>query len=146
MEARRNPFTYVLCHSSCVSFILRCKIDVRNSETPNMDTILYINYVCFYFKHYVIIERRSILMMKIILMMHQISVVKICKEQAHFLVAYDFVREQVMAKEIELQHVSSRECVADIFTKALGKDLYMKHRTHLGVVSKSMLDLVEEGV
>ncbi|KAJ7525783.1 hypothetical protein O6H91_17G066400 [Diphasiastrum complanatum] len=64
----------------------------------------------------------------------------------HIEVTSHFVREQVMAKEVELQHVSLRECVADIFTKALGKDLFMKHRTSLGVFSKSMLKLVEDGV
>ncbi|KAJ7549599.1 hypothetical protein O6H91_07G059600 [Diphasiastrum complanatum] len=47
----------------------------------------------------------------------------------HIEVAYHFVREQVMAKEVELQHVSSRECLADIFTKALGKEVFTKHRT-----------------
>ena len=64
----------------------------------------------------------------------------------HIEVAYHFVREQVIKKEVELQHVSSRECVADIFTKALAKDLFIKHRSDLGVISKSMLRLVEEGV
>lgn len=67
----------------------------------------------------------------------------------HIEIAHHFVRDQVIAKEVELQHVSTKECVADIFTKPLGKEPFIKHRSSLGMYSKSMFNLegkVEEGV
>ena len=77
METWRNNSILILCYSSCTSFILKCKIDVRNSETSNMDTIIYINYEVYCFEHIRIFERRSILNMEIILKLDQSSVVKI---------------------------------------------------------------------
>jgi hypothetical protein len=38
----------------------------------------------------------------------------------HIEVHYHFIREKVLAKEIDLIHVSTEDQVADIFTKALG--------------------------
>jgi hypothetical protein len=38
----------------------------------------------------------------------------------HIEVHYHFIRKKVLAKEIDLIHVSTKDYVADIFTKALG--------------------------
>jgi hypothetical protein len=44
----------------------------------------------------------------------------------HIEVHYHFIREKVLAKEIDLIHVSTEDQVADIFTKALGIDKLKK--------------------
>jgi hypothetical protein len=41
-------------------------------------------------------------------------------------VHYHFIREKVIAKEIDLIHVNIEDQVADIFTKALGTDKLKK--------------------
>jgi hypothetical protein len=51
----------------------------------------------------------------------------------HIEVHYHFIREKVLAKEIDLIHVSTEDQVADIFTKALGTDKLKKFRKMLGV-------------
>ena len=62
---------FILVYSSCVGFIFQCKIGIRNSETSNRDTIVYINYDVSCFVHIRIRERRSILQRKIILILDQ---------------------------------------------------------------------------
>jgi hypothetical protein len=52
----------------------------------------------------------------------------------HIEVHYHFVREKVLAKEIDLIHVSTKYQVADIFTKALGTDKLKKFRKMLRVL------------
>jgi hypothetical protein len=49
-------------------------------------------------------------------------------------VHYHFIREKVIAKEIDLIHVSTENQVADIFTNALGIDKLRKFRKMLGVL------------
>ncbi len=49
-------------------------------------------------------------------------------------VHYHFIREKVLAKEINLIHVSNEDQVADIFTKALNTDKLKKFRKMLGVL------------
>jgi hypothetical protein len=44
----------------------------------------------------------------------------------HIEVHYHFIREKVLAKEINLIHVSTEDQVVDIFTKALGIDKLKK--------------------
>jgi hypothetical protein len=41
-------------------------------------------------------------------------------------VHYHFIREKVIAKEIDLIHVNTKDQVVDIFTKALGTDKLKK--------------------
>jgi hypothetical protein len=41
-------------------------------------------------------------------------------------VHYHFIREKVLAKEIDLIHVSTEDQIADIFIKALGTDKLKK--------------------
>ncbi len=52
----------------------------------------------------------------------------------HIEVHYHFIREKVLAKEINLIHVSIEDQVADIFTKALGIDKLKKFRKMFGVL------------
>ncbi len=52
----------------------------------------------------------------------------------HIEVHYHFIRKKVLAKEIDLIHVSIEDQVADIFTKALGTDKLKKFRKMLGVL------------
>ncbi len=47
---------------------------------------------------------------------------------------YHFIREKVIAKEIDLIHVNTEDQVADIFTKALGTDKLKKFQQMLGVL------------
>jgi hypothetical protein len=44
----------------------------------------------------------------------------------HIEVHYHFIRETILAKEIDLIHVSTEDQVVDIFTKALGTDKLKK--------------------
>jgi histone deacetylase 1/2 len=52
----------------------------------------------------------------------------------HIEVHYHFSREKVLAKEIDLIHVSTEDQIADIFTKALGTYKLKKFRKMLGVL------------
>jgi hypothetical protein len=52
----------------------------------------------------------------------------------HIEVHYHFIREQVLAKEIDLIHVSIENQVGNIFTKALGINKLRKFRKMLGVL------------
>jgi hypothetical protein len=52
----------------------------------------------------------------------------------HIEVHYHFIREKVLAKEIDLIHVSTEDQVADIFTKALSTDKLKKFLKMLGVL------------
>jgi hypothetical protein len=44
----------------------------------------------------------------------------------HIEVHYHFIKEKVIAKEIDLIHVSTKDQVVDIFTKALGTNKLKK--------------------
>jgi len=52
----------------------------------------------------------------------------------HIEVHYHFIREKVLAKEIDLIHVSTEDQVVDIFTKALGTDKLRKFKKMLSVL------------
>jgi hypothetical protein len=52
----------------------------------------------------------------------------------HIEVHYHFIREKVLAKKINLIHVSTEDQVVDIFTKALGTDKLKKFQKMLGVL------------
>ena len=56
----------------------------------------------------------------------------------HIDVRYHFVRERLERGDIRVDYVRTDEQVADIFTKALPKELFKKFRARL-VVSKSSL-------
>jgi hypothetical protein len=52
----------------------------------------------------------------------------------HIEVHYHLIREKVIAKEIDLNHVSIEDQVANIFTKALGTNKLKKFRKMFGVL------------
>jgi len=52
----------------------------------------------------------------------------------HIEVHYHFIKEKVLAKEIDLIHVSTQDQVANIFTKALGTYKLKKFRQMFGVL------------
>ena len=56
----------------------------------------------------------------------------------HIEVHYHFVREKVLAGEIDLIYVSTEEQVADIFTKALGTEKLCRFRSLLGVLEMDL--------
>jgi hypothetical protein len=60
----------------------------------------------------------------------------------HIEVHYHFIREKVLAKEIDLIHVGTKDQVADIFTKVLGTNKLKKFRKMFGVLE---LDLSLRG-
>ncbi len=60
----------------------------------------------------------------------------------HIEVHYHFIREKVLAGEIDLIYVSTEDQVADIFTKVLGVEKHHRFRSMLGVME---LELNFEG-
>ena len=52
-----------------------------------------------------------------------------------------FVRDKVLAKEIDLRHVPIKDQISDIFTKPLSKQSFVKLRERLGLVSLASLGL-----
>jgi hypothetical protein len=52
----------------------------------------------------------------------------------HIEVHYHFIREKILAKKIDLIHVSTKDQIGDIFTKALGIDKLRRFRKMLGVL------------
>ena len=56
----------------------------------------------------------------------------------HIEVHYHFVREKVLAREIDLVYVSTEEQVADIFTKALGTEKLRRFRSLLVVLEMDL--------
>jgi hypothetical protein len=52
----------------------------------------------------------------------------------HIEVHYHFIKKKVIAREINLIHVSIENQVVDIFTKALGIDKLKRFRKMLGVL------------
>jgi hypothetical protein len=52
----------------------------------------------------------------------------------HIDVHYHFIREKVLTKEIDLIHISTKDQIVDIFTKALGTDKLKKFQKMFGVL------------
>ncbi len=52
----------------------------------------------------------------------------------HIEVHYHFIREKVLAKEIDFIHVGIEDQVADIFTKVLGTDKLKKFWKMIGIL------------
>ena len=53
----------------------------------------------------------------------------------HINTKYHLIRHHVEAKTVHLRHCSTNEKVADIFTKALGKEKFEKLRKMLGLMN-----------
>jgi len=56
----------------------------------------------------------------------------------HIEVHYHFIREKVLAKEINFIHVNTEDQTADIFTKALGTYKLRKFRKMFGVLEVNL--------
>ena len=56
----------------------------------------------------------------------------------HIEVHYHFVREKILAREVDLVYVSTEEQVADYFTKALGIEKLHRFRSLLGVLEMDL--------
>jgi hypothetical protein len=54
---------------------------------------------------------------------------------------YHFIRDYVQRGFVELQYISTKEQVADILTKALGRGNFVFFRDKLGVVSNTFFDM-----
>ena len=52
----------------------------------------------------------------------------------HIEIHYHHVRDKITSKIIDLQHVGTSDQIADIFTKALEKTLFQKHRASLSLI------------
>jgi hypothetical protein len=59
----------------------------------------------------------------------------------HFSVKYHFVKEAVTEKMLKLEYTPTKEQVADIFTKALDRELFGKFRSAMGVVPRETYEL-----
>eukprot|EP00253_Pinus_taeda_P026412 PITA_26412 len=55
----------------------------------------------------------------------------------HIPIKYHFIREQVLEQKVKLEYVTSKEQVADIFTKPLPRETFEYLRQKLGVVDAS---------
>ncbi|XP_057836570.1 secreted RxLR effector protein 161-like [Cryptomeria japonica] len=53
----------------------------------------------------------------------------------HIPIKYHFLREQVSDQQVKLEYVSTKDQLADIFTKPLPKDTFERIRQQLGVIS-----------
>ncbi len=77
----------------------------------------------------------------ILILCDNISAVSISKNSVmhsktkHIPIKYHFVREQVLNKTIKLDHIGTKDQVADIFTKPLSKEAFEYLRQKLGVVA-----------
>ena len=59
----------------------------------------------------------------------------------HIEVHYHFIRERVLASDVDLQHISTNLQTAHIFTKALGADKLWKFMTDLGLTIPNLPSL-----
>ena len=57
----------------------------------------------------------------------------------HIPIKYHFLREQVLEQKVKLEYVSSKEQVANIFTKPLPREAFKYLKQKLGFVSASLI-------
>ena len=56
----------------------------------------------------------------------------------HVDLRYKWIQEKVEANEFQVEYVSTTDQIADIFTKALHKDMFEKLRSQCGVLDQTM--------
>ena len=59
----------------------------------------------------------------------------------HIEVHYHFIRERIMAMDVDLQHIHNNLQMADIFTKALGADKLRQFMMNLGLSTANQSSL-----
>lgn len=64
----------------------------------------------------------------------------------HIPIKYHFLREQVAKQNIVLEYISTKEQIADIFTKPLPQEAFEHLRQKMGVFSLSSLKFIHKGV
>lgn len=57
----------------------------------------------------------------------------------HLALDYFFVRERVVDDTLGVQHISSKDQVADFLTKPLGRDFFLRFRSKIGVSDGSSI-------
>lgn len=55
------------------------------------------------------------------------------KRMKHIDVKYNFIRDAITNKEVDVKYIPSNDQIADIMTKSLGKTLFEKHRNNLSL-------------
>ena len=63
----------------------------------------------------------------------------------HIIVHYHFIQEKLESGEIRITYISTREQVADLFTKPLGRLLFEKSRINLHVMNAQEAGLLDQG-
>jgi hypothetical protein len=56
------------------------------------------------------------------------------RRMKHINIKYNFIREAIINNEVKIEYKASNEQVADIMTKGLGRNLFVKHRRDLSLV------------
>ena len=64
----------------------------------------------------------------------------------HIPIKYHFLREQVAEQNIALEYISTKEQIADIFTKPLSQEAFKRLRQKMGVISLSSLKFIHKDV
>jgi len=64
----------------------------------------------------------------------------------HIPIKYHFLREQVVEQNIILEYISTKEEIADIFTKPLPREAFKHLRQKMGVISLSSLKFIHKDV
>jgi len=57
----------------------------------------------------------------------------------HIDIRYHFIRKHVEQGEVDLHYMSTKDMLADIFTKALPHETFIKFQTHLGVLPSQLI-------
>ena len=58
----------------------------------------------------------------------------------HIDLRYKWIQEKVESGEFEIEYVSTKDQVSDIFTKPLSRELFQKFRKELGVMKLSDIE------
>ena len=55
-----------------------------------------------------------------------------------WILRYKWIQEKVEANEFQVEYVSTKDQIADIFTKPLQKDMFERLRSQCGVLDQTM--------
>ena len=66
------------------------------------------------------------------------------QKSKHIDTRFHFIRELVKGGDISLKFCGSKEQLADIFTKPLGRDVFQFQRQNLGIVNNVTLEIKRE--
>jgi hypothetical protein len=66
------------------------------------------------------------------------------KMMKHVDLRHKWIQEKVEAKEFEVDYISTKDQIADIFTKALTKEVFERLRQQCGIVDHQTMKLARE--